>query len=84
MIDIRHDRCITCKKVGPNFNYPNEEKALYCNDWKKCGMIYISHKKCINCNLSRANKNIIIIAHFVLLTYFQMIQEQLKQDLQKN
>ena len=26
MIDVRHKKCIICKKVRPDFNYPNEEK----------------------------------------------------------
>ena len=35
----------------PGFNNPNEQKALYCNDCKKCGMVDIKHKKCVICNL---------------------------------
>ena len=32
------------------------KKTLYCNNCKRCGMVYIISKKCISCILSLANK----------------------------
>ena len=84
MIDIKSKRCITCNIKLPVFNYPNEKQVLYCNDCKKCGMVNTKNKKCIHCNLTRADKHIIITVLFVLLTYFQMIPKQPKQDVQNN
>ena len=36
-----------CNKSQPNFNYPNETKALYCSSCKLEGMVNIYNKKCI-------------------------------------
>ena len=56
MLDIRTKECITCNLKIPCYNYPNEKQPFYCNDFKKSGMVDISHKEYINCNLSRADK----------------------------
>ena len=55
--NIKDKRCITCNLKIPNFNYPNEKQALFCNDCKQCGMVNIVDKKCINCNLKQPTFN---------------------------
>lgn len=49
MINIRTPKCIICKKVTPNFNYPNEKKATHCSSCKKDGMVNIKVGKCQEC-----------------------------------
>ena len=51
-------KCIKCNIKQPCFNYPNETQRLYCTDCKKCGMVDIKDKKCINGNLTRATKQL--------------------------
>jgi hypothetical protein len=48
MIDVKHKCCIKnkCTK-NPSFNFPNENKALYCFEHKKDNMIDITSKRCI-------------------------------------
>ena len=55
MVNIMDTKCITCNLKVHSFNYPNEEKTLYCNECKNSCMVDIKHKKCITCNKTRAN-----------------------------
>ena len=78
MEDIKNKKCITCNLKQPYFNYPEEDKPLYCSKFRLNNMVDIENKKCTNYNLTQANKNTIITVLFVLLTYTQQTREVLR------
>ena len=46
MIDVIHKSCLEPEcKIQPAFNFKEETKAIYCNNHKKEGMIYVKNKK---------------------------------------
>jgi hypothetical protein len=51
MVDVRNNKCISCKITRPSYNYFGENKALYCKNCKLDKMVDIKNKKCFNCNL---------------------------------
>ena len=53
MIDVKHPKCIKCKKTRCTFNKPGETKALYCKDCSEPGMIDVNTRMCIKCNKTR-------------------------------
>ena len=46
--------CIICSKKQASFGYSNE-KAQYCGDCKKEGMIDVRSRKCIQCKQKKPN-----------------------------
>ena len=57
MIDIKHPKCIVCKKTQPNFNKPGETKATHCSKCADPDMEDIKSLKCIVCKKTRPNFN---------------------------
>ena len=52
-----HSKCIICNLKYPNFNYKDEQKALYCASCKLDDMIDVKHKRCITCDLRQPTYN---------------------------
>lgn len=50
MIDIKHQKCIVCKKKIPCFNISGETVATHCKECSLPDMIDIVNKKCVICN----------------------------------
>lgn len=42
--------CLTCKKVQPTYNKPEETKPLYCSGCALEGMVNVKDNKCKTCN----------------------------------
>ena len=57
MVDIKHPKCLKCKKKHPAFNYEGEVKPLYCKDCSKNGMVDVKSPKCIKCKNKCPNFN---------------------------
>ena len=51
MVDIVNTKHITCKLKRANFNYKDEEKALYCKIYKLENVVNIIDRKCIKYNV---------------------------------
>ena len=87
MANSKNKKCITCNLKIPNENYHfffKQKKTFYCNNCKKRGMVDVNHKTCISCNLSQAVKKYDNHCALCLLIYFQMTQNELQQEVQKN
>ena len=51
MVDVRSNKCLTCKVKRPSYNLPRETTALYCKTCALDGMIDIKNKKCLTCKV---------------------------------
>ena len=49
------NKLCVCNSVQPVFNYPDQTEPKYCSKCKLDGMIDIKNKKCVECNITRAN-----------------------------
>ena len=58
-----------CNSTRPYFNYPNEEKALYCVSCKLENMVDVKNRKCITCKLN----NHILCIHLITNSYILVI-----------
>jgi hypothetical protein len=59
MVDVKSKKCITCKKLYPNFNYAGKKSPEYCSSCKDPSMINITCNKCIICKKKQPNFNYI-------------------------
>ena len=53
MIDVSNQKCITCNLKQSHFNYPNEEKGLYCASCTWENIVDAKSKTRIKCNVKR-------------------------------
>ena len=74
MIDIRSRKCITCNKKHPTFNYPDEEKPLFCSSCKLENMVDVKNKKCVTCKLKQPSFNYPNENQYIVLFVNQMIR----------
>jgi len=57
MTNIRHKKCIKCKRIQASFNYPGKKGGLYCSKCKLDGMTDITSPICIKCKNTHAVYN---------------------------
>ena len=53
MIDVKHPKCIICKKTLPTFGYEEDNNATHCKKCSLPSMTDLKHPKCILCKITQ-------------------------------